>query len=165
MSKGVVHVKASLFLAAGFSIGALATQDAGMLECAAGAIVGTIVTPDWDVDKSFIGNAIVKKRLGWFAERVWNFVLTPYKKSFKHGQFASHFPIFSTFVRLFYIYFWIFLFYLLTMAIAIIAGDTFDLNYELIWWATFLLQPAPLIGLICSDIIHWALDILTTERS
>lgn len=157
MSSGVTHKKASLVLASAFS--AIALYNPMYLECALGALVGVFVTPDADVDNYTIVNQIIKEKAGWIGEKAWRFFWSGYSKSFKHGQFASHFPIFSTFVRLFYIYF----FTVLPINIIIWAFKIYpiDLLNELKWWAVVFLKPLFFFGLSSSDFIHYALDKLT----
>lgn len=159
MSSGKTHVKASLFLAAGFSIGALISGEPMMLRCVAGALTGVLLTPDLDVDKTYIGNKIIKKRLGYIPERMWNGFWWGYKKSFKHGQFASHFPIFSTFVRLAYVYFWVI--FLPHFLIWLSLNPNWNLTFVLAWYAKIFLDSWYLYGLMSSDLIHYTLDKLT----
>lgn len=161
MSQGVVHRKASLILAAGFSVGALLSQNAGGLECALGAVVGIMVSPDLDVNSGNISYKIIRKKVGWFGESVWRWFWSGYSGSFKHGQFASHFPIFSTLIRLFYIYFWVILVPHTLIYFSVNPG--WDLMYVLSWFAKLFLSPMFFYGLVSSDIIHWALDLLTKE--
>lgn len=153
MSAGTVHVKASVILASGFTLGAIIALRPELMLSALGAIVGTIITPDLDVDKAFIGDKIVQKKAGNFAKALWLAFWRPYKKSMKHGRFLSHFPIISTIVRLAYIHF-----LLITLP-----GTVYMLIYPS-WTPIFVFPPLPLLyGLIGSDIIHYFLDILTTE--
>lgn len=162
MSAGKTHVKASLALAAGFSIGALMTQDINLLKCAAGSLAGVIITPDWDVDKKFVGNKIVKKRLGVFAEIIFDAWLKPYKTSFKHGQFGSHFPVYGTFGRLLYIFLLLIVpFYAVYFLILLSVNYHFNLIYELLYWVKILFMSWYTFGLCASDLIHFSLDKLT----
>lgn len=166
MSAGFVHVKASLILAAGFSVGALVSQDPGLLECAFGSLTGIVVGPDADVDAGNISNKIVKQKVGWFGERIWRLFWRWYSGSFKHGRFASHFPIFSTFVRLAYIYFVVIVpFYTVYFLAVESAGYHIRVWHELSWWALVFLRPMFFYGLCSSDLIHFFLDILTKEKS
>lgn len=161
MSSGRVHLKASLTLSAGFAIGAMLTVNPKLLICAGGSLAGILLTPDLDVDKTYIGDKIIEERVGWFGKRVWMWLWKPYKTSFKHGRFASHFPVFSTFTRLSYIYFW--LIFLPHILIKLLFNPHWDLIYVLSWYATMLLDIYFFIGLAGSDFLHYCLDKLTKE--
>jgi len=164
LSSGAIHLKASLILASAFSVGAIVTSDPEMLECAIGAMVGIIITPDWDVDKTFIGNKIIKKRFGHRIERIFNGWLKPYKTSFKHGRFGSHFPVYGTYGRMLYIFYTLILpFYATYFLILLSSNYHFNLIYELTWWVRILFISKYTVGLVGSDIIHYFLDILTTN--
>lgn len=159
MSSGGTHVKASLMLAAGFSVGALISQDINLLKCVAGSLVGILVTPDADVDKSTVANQIIKKKVGWFGERLWRWFWSGYSSSFKHGQFASHFPVFGTFVRLSYIYFWVI--FIPHFLIYFSLNPHWNLIFVLEWYARIFIEFYFMCGLIGSDLIHYTLDKLT----
>lgn len=162
MSAGHTHLRASLILASAFSVGAIIISRPEMLECAVGAIVGTIITPDLDVDKAFIGDKIVYKRTGWLGKKLWLFFWKPYKTSMKHGRFASHFPIFGTFVRLLYIFYLLIVpFYAVYFLILRLSNYNLDLIYEGVWWCKMLFVSWYTVGLCASDLIHYCLDIMT----
>lgn len=129
--------------------------------CAAGSLAGILISPDQDVDAGNISNKIVKKRVGWFGERLWRWFWRGYSSSFKHGQFASHFPIWSTFVRLSYIYFW--LIFVPHFLIKLLGLFQWELIYVLRWYATIFFDLEFFIGLASSDLIHFVLDKLTKE--
>lgn len=149
MSAGNVHVKASLILASAFIAGAIVSLHPEMMLCTVGAL---------NVDKAFIGDKIVKEKGGQITGWLWLVLWKPYKTSMKHGRFASHFPIFSTLVRLLYIYFWL---VLLPGSLYALAVPSFNLAN----FATRVLPPPLLVyGLVASDTIHFFLDILTKER-
>ncbi len=162
MSSGTTHVKASLFLAAGFSVGALIILNPDMVRCAIGSIMGVMITPDWDVDKRYVGNIIVKKRFGNVADKIFDAWLKPYKTSFKHGQFGSHFPVYGTYGRLLYILMMgILPFYAVYFIILLSLNYHFNLIYELLWWCKILFGSWYTLGLVASDVIHFSLDKLT----
>ena len=162
MSAGSVHLRASIVLASGFSVGALVLQDMRLLECAVGSLIGILVGPDLDVDAGNISNKIVRKRVGWFGERAWRFFWKGYSGSFKHGQFGSHFPVFSTVVRLLYAYFW--LIFIPHSSVKLLGFFQWKLNVVLEWWFIIFFSPMFFYGLASSDLIHWALDKLTKEK-
>ena len=165
MSSGTVHAKASIILASTFTVASL--YNPRILECAAGAMAGILLSPDLDLDARNISYKIIRKR-SLFGEKLWSWFWRGYRKSFKHGQFASHFPIFSTFVRLFYIYFWIILvphvFLKLPFLMKLSPIPQWDLMFVLSWYAKIFLSWMFVYGLMASDVIHWALDALTVEH-
>jgi uncharacterized metal-binding protein len=130
--------------------------------CSGGALFGIICSPDADVDAGNISNTIIKQKAGWFGERLWRKFWSGYSGSFKHGRFASHFPIFGTFVRLAYIYFW--LIFLPHALIKLLFSPHWELIYVLGWYAKIIFDTAFFVGLAGSDTIHYFLDILTTEH-
>lgn len=159
MSSGRTHVKASLALASGFSLAAVFSGRTELLECAFGALTGILLTPDLDVDKTYIGDKIIQRRAGWFVRRIWETFWRPYKTSFKHGQFASHFPVWSTFVRLSYIYFW--LIFLPNFLIKLLGLFNWELIHVLAWYAILFFDLEFFVGLASSDFIHYTLDKTT----
>lgn len=165
MSSGVVHTKACIILSAAFVGTAILTGRHEFFECAIGSMTGILISPDLDVDAKNISTAIIKKRTGWFGAKLWDMLWHNYRLSFKHGRFASHFPIFGTFVRLAYIYFvfvipavFIWWFY-----IQLESNYNLNLIQELKWWFILLLRPAFFYGLASADFVHYGLDIFTTN--
>ena len=162
MSSGTVHLRASLVLAAGFSVGALISQDARLLECTLGALTGIMLSPDLDVDAKNISSTIIKKKIGWLGVRIWDFFWKGYRTSFKHGQFASHFPVFGTFVRLSYAYF--LTIFIPHTLIYFLFSPAWSLMYVSLWYAKLFLSPLFFYGLASSDTVHYFLDIFITEH-
>lgn len=148
-----------MILAGGFLLGSLAFGNG--IEYATGALVGILLTPDLDVDNGYIGNTIIRNRMGRMAEMAWNVLWFPYRKSIKHGSPLSHWLIVGTLGRLAYLYF-----FLISIPYAIMGIFVpFDVGYELRWWFDLALQHYQLIlALMGSDLIHFALDVLTKEH-
>jgi uncharacterized metal-binding protein len=162
VSAGCVHQKASLALAGGFLLGSLAFGPG--IEYAAGALVGIMLTPDLDVDKGYIGNKIIRNRMGWLAEKAWDGLWYFYRKSLKHGSELSHFPVVSTLFRLGYLFF--FLIVIPYVILALVLPGAWNIGSELMWWIELGVRHYRVIlGLMGSDLIHWALDVLTTEHA
>jgi uncharacterized metal-binding protein len=162
VSAGTTHVKASVILATGFGVGALLSGNKEILFCSAGALTGILLSGDLDVDAGNISNKIIRKRVGWFGERIWRWFWKPYAESFKHRGFASHFPVYSTFMRLAYIYFvGIIPFYMVYSLIGYLPNFKVDLMYELYYWVRVFLYFPFFYGLASSDLIHYTLDIGT----
>jgi uncharacterized metal-binding protein len=134
------------------------------VEYAVGALVGIIISPDLDVDKGNISNAIIRNRFGHWIEKGWNVLWYPYKKSLKHGSPLSHWPVISTVFRLAYLFF--FLLVVPYLLLSVVTPGAWDVRSELLWWLRLGAQHYGLIlGLIGSDLIHWTLDVLTKENT
>ena len=159
MSAGCVHQKASVALAGGFLLGSFAFGPGW--EYAAGALVGVLLTPDLDVDNGYIGNNIIRQGLGYWGDKVWDVIWYFYRRSLKHGSELSHFPVVSTLFRLAYLYFFVIIIPYVVLHL-FFPGTWGDLQ----WMMELGVKHYKLIlGLMGSDIIHWGLDILTTEHA
>ena len=166
MSDGKVHATASLLLAASFSVAAMATNSPDLFKCAVGSLVGVFVTPDLDLSNAgVVQGSFIRKKVGWFGERAWKWFWKGYSESFKHGQFASHFPVYSTIVRLLYVYFWI---VLVEGGTHLLIHFLFDYNLQLIndfiWWGKMMFGLNFFYGLVSSDLIHYTLDKFTVKH-
>lgn len=151
-----------MILAGGFLLGSLVFGSG--IEYAAGALVGIMLTPDLDVDRGYIGNAIIRNRIGSLADKAWRGLWFFYRGSIKHGSGLSHFPVLSTIARLSYLY--LFLIVLPYTVMEILAPGAWDVGAELRWWSYQILNHWRLIlGLMGSDLIHYMLDLLTTEHA
>ena len=165
MSAGCVHQKASMALAGGFLLVSLVFGPGH--EYVAGALLGIMLTPDLDVDNGYIGNVIIRERLGklgGLANKAWDGLWYFYRKSLKHGSELSHFPIISTIFRLGYLYLFLIVIPYIILAVAI--PGAWSIQSELAWWLALSAKHYRLIlALKGSDLIHWTLDILTTEHA
>lgn len=163
MSNGVTHLNSSLILAAALSTAAMISQDVRLLECAGGALVGIFISPDLDLsNEGIVQGRFIKRRFGNPILKAWKYFWRGYSGSFKHGQFASHFPIFSTFTRITYIYFWLIL--VPHTLIKLLGFFQWELMYVLQWYGILFMSLPFFYGLASSDLIHWTLDKLTTEK-
>jgi uncharacterized metal-binding protein len=161
MSAGHVHTRACVILAAGFSVGILASQNIADFQYVAGALTGIMLSPDLDVDAKNLSYTYIRKRLGRLPELAWTWLWHFYRKSIKHGSELSHFPVISTLGRLAYL----FLFLVLLPSIVIHANYLPSVQAEVIWWFGKVCQYWRFIlALMGADIIHWGLDIMTTEH-
>lgn len=150
-----------MILSAGFCVAAIGTGDPHLYKCAVGSLTGIMISPDLDVDAGNVSNKIIRKKIGRFAEKIWNGIWHGYKKSFKHGRFASHFPIYGTLTRVFYLYFWFVM--LPHLAIWLLIPVSWSLIYVLTWYAKMFFEIHYLYGLMSADLIHQALDVMTKE--
>lgn len=162
MSDGFVHYQASLILTAGFGVAIILTQDPRIFECAIGSLVGILVSPDLDLSNGgIVGGKFIRKRVGWVGEKIWKRFWRGYSGSFKHGTWGSHSPIFSTFIRVAYVYYWtIFIPHIL---IYFSFFPAWSLTFVLSWYAKIFFSPMFFYGLASSDLIHIVLDKLTKE--
>ena len=150
MSAGCVHQKASIALAGGFLLGQLAFGPG--MEYAAGALVGIMIGPDLDVDAKNISNQIIREKIGgkpsgrqkhtpwfvirrrvaWAVEKVWDGLWFIYRGSVKHGSPLSHFPVISTLFRLAYLF--LILLVIPYAAFALLFPGAWDVGMEIRWW-------------------------------
>jgi uncharacterized metal-binding protein len=162
MSDGQVHATASTALAVAFSSVAFFTKAPQFYECAIGSLIGIFISPDLDLSNGgIVQGKKIEKKIGWIGSKIWRFFWGGYADSCKHGSFVSHFPIFSTFVRMSYIFFWSV--FIPVILIKLLVGSNLNLIEELRWWVIMIFRPALFIGLAGSDLIHYAMDILTKE--
>ncbi len=158
-----MHRKASIFLTLAFLFTTVAQLNLSNLLFCIGSLIGVIATPDWDVDNGFIGDQMIRDRIGSWAEKLWKMLLYWYRRSLKHGSPISHFPIISTYGRILYLF--VILILIPHSVFYIIFHPSWDLTTVLFWyWNIINSQPKIIEGLIASDIIHFTLDILTTEH-
>lgn len=161
MSAGNVHTKASLALTAGFLVGAIVSRESTDLQYAMGALIGVMISPDCDVDSKFIAYHYIRRGLGKWAEKIWDWLWYFYRRSLKHGSELSHFPVVGTLGRITYLFFFCVIIPYLVLRIFI----PFQWEPELVWWmAKFATYWKVIVGLMGADFIHWGLDILTTEH-
>ena len=150
-----------MILASGFLLGSLAFGSG--IEYAAGALVGIMLTPDLDVDGGYIGNTIIRNKFGRWVEKGWDVFWYPYRKSLKHGSPLSHFPVVSSVLRLAYLF--LFLLVIPYFILGFILPSAWNMGMEIHWWVALIARHYKIVlGLIGSDIIHWTLDVLTTEH-
>jgi uncharacterized metal-binding protein len=145
MPNGRTHAKWTLYLTLpSFIIGAAIDHSfLGGLACSLGCLAGIPLTPDLDQEGISTSEYWIIKwtcGLGF----LWTMLWFPYALACPHRSFVSHFPIVSTLIRLLYLGFFI--------AVACYFGMPFpELNLYLAAYAV--------LGLIISDVAHWALDV------
>lgn len=143
MPSGKVHTACSLTIA-GASFGALLfVAPEAAVPCAAGALAGVLIGPDWDVDNGYIGMYYVRK---YFKLLYWPYriIIWPYAKVCSHRGLISHSPGLSTIIRLIYLGLWILPFYLYF-------GWEWKVEAWMLWGV---------FGLFLSDTAHFLLDQL-----
>ncbi len=141
--------------------------DVQLLPLMGGSLVGLYITPDLDVDNGFLTDQLIRKYLGWPAEWIWKMFWHPYRRSLKHGGPLSHFPPIGTMGRILYVYMMLIVIpCLLLYLLYTWRGYGWNFQGELMWWWTWVMSHWKVIaGLAATDLIHWALDILTTEHT
>jgi uncharacterized metal-binding protein len=156
MSNGRTHSIASVALACGFLL-------SGGGQEAMGALVGVMISPDCDVDNGFVADTYIRNRFGRVVEMGWDGLWYFYRRSLKHGGELSHFPIISTLGRIAYLFF--FTIVIPYVVLMLFLPGAWDIQTELGWWWGKIWEHWRLIvGLMGADLIHWGLDISTTEH-
>jgi uncharacterized metal-binding protein len=159
MSTGRTHTRASLILSGTFLVGTLFTGNVSDVQYAFGAALGVMLSPDLDVDNKNISYKYIRS-IGNVFEFIWGWLWYPYRKSLKHGGNLSHDPIIGTLGRI------IFLFYRLIVIPEVILSVSGQVDFwnEMQWWAwKMILLWKIWIGLAGADLIHFVLDIATTN--
>jgi uncharacterized metal-binding protein len=147
-------------LTAGFIAGGFVFQDAS-IQYAIGSLIGVMVTPDCDVDAGTIHGKYLRQRIGRAAELFWDALWYFYRRSLKHGSELSHFPIISTLGCIVYLYFFLIALPILLVSLVI----PLHVRSELAEASNWIYQHWRIVvGLMGADLIHWGLDILTTEH-
>lgn len=109
---------------------------------AIGCFAGILLSPDLDVDNGNISNYLLK-RIASPIEMLWRIYWYPYRVKLKHRSFWSHFPVFSTLLRVVYFFF--------IPILLSIYYSYFDLYYFFLWFV---------FGLILADFLHYLMDIV-----
>src|SRR4030043_2180311 len=137
MSDGKTHIKASLILAGGFGLGAVFTLSPSGVLYSVGSLLGIMLSPDLDLDVRNVSSKIMRKKVGWFAEKAWDVFWHYYRKSLKHGSPLSHLPVVGTLGRIFYIFLFIIIFP--EFLLKLLLFPNMSLMYELTWWINILI--------------------------
>lgn len=162
MSSGKTHSKASVFLSTGFVIGFMISGRVDLVYCSIGSLIGVFITPDLDLNKNIVNGSFIKKNVGELFLNIWKRFWKRYALFCKHGGNISHLPVFGTYGRLLYILMMgVLPFYLLYFLILFSLNYHFSLMNELMWWCKIMFGSWYTLGLISSDLIHYALDKLT----
>ena len=141
MPNGQVHATATLLgaviIPASMAVYRLPTSE--VVACAIGFIITLSVNPDLDLNR----------RIPWRHpdKLIWFLVWRPYAWAMPHRSPLSHFPVFGTFFRIFYIG-------VILVWLAYLLGISATIN-PLLYWVV--------IGMIVSDTIHFLLDTVTTS--
>ena len=149
MAKGSTHAKATLALAA---VGGWVSYRLGhplpfTLALTGGVLAGLAITPDLDLERGCISNAVIRRLVGRTVERLWGLFWRPYGLLLRHRSRLSHLPVVGTTVRLVYLC-------ALPALICWLAGNAlgWTLIPSWIWWS--------IAGLILADSPHFLMDSL-----
>lgn len=131
MSKGIVHTRASLFLAGTLVL--VTINHGGGYELALGPVIGVMISPDQDVDNGNVSNTYIRSIpfVGRYLDLAWDALWFFYRKSLKHGSELSHFPVVSTLGRIAYLY--LFLIVLPYVALGTVLPGAWNIPHELTW--------------------------------
>ena len=102
MPSGIVHARATIVLSALVLALYRPFQDALLM--ALGCLIGTVLTPDLDVDTGHYGFYIIRKRFGRTAATLWKWYWWQYARLTVHRGWLSHFPVISTIIRFSYLF-------------------------------------------------------------
>lgn len=141
MPSGKVHLALTLSVASGVIAPYAIVQTGGdPWLYVAGALVGTMVTPDLDVDGGMYSDSVLRKvfiPLQWLWRGFWYTyaILVP------HRSKISHFPFVGTAIRIFYVYF-------------LINLIRWALGFPVVFWWDWSM----FFGLAHVDIVHYVVD-------
>lgn len=110
----------------------------------AGCLSGVFLSPDLDLDGGYIGDGIIKRRLGCVLGTLWFYYWRPYSLLIPHRSWISHAPLVSTAIRLVYMFWW---------SPVLLAYST-DAYIWMLWFAA---------GLALVDFHHWFLDFVSPD--
>jgi uncharacterized metal-binding protein len=152
MPNGKIHTSATLLLAAGTGILSVSLMQAPAVTTAlvGGCLAGLVLTPDLDVDRGSISHRIVNRSAGQLVGFVWRLFWFPYSRMMPHRSWWSHMPVFSTIIRVVYLF-------LLPALAWWLASTVVDLPaLRLPAWDWL---PTAFVGLVLSDTLHALMDI------
>lgn len=111
-----------------------------------GCLLGIPLTPDLDQISISKSEWRLVKKFGPFGF-LWMAFWAPYSLLIPHRSFWSHFPIVGTVIRLLYI---------TILPVAFYIHKGYNITVPGMVWEVAL---GIIIGLLTSDILHWAMDI------
>jgi uncharacterized metal-binding protein len=192
VSNGATHFQASIILAAGFTVGAFVYQRPEMFECAVGAVVGILISPDLDLSNGgIVGGDMIRRGTQRIAENILLKLQKKKTKSFKDSVkafskkvgevvlwvwkrfwrgYSSSFKhgSWGSHAPLFstiirLLYAYYWLIFIPHILIYFLVSPLWSLTYVLSWYAKIFFSPMFLYGLVSSDTIHYFLDKMTKE--
>jgi uncharacterized metal-binding protein len=151
MPSGSTHAIITTLAAVSLAgLGYLSKQpEAPTLAVAGGCLVGLILTPDLDLNESTYSYYIMKKETGLIFARLWSLAWFPYSRLIRHRSWVSHFPILSTMIRVGYLAG-------IAWLILLLLGKPWPWSEAPTW------LPWAIVGLMVSDTLHWAADMIVT---
>jgi uncharacterized metal-binding protein len=194
MSAGHVHFKASIILATGFTVGAFAYQRPEMFECAVGAVVGILISPDLDLSNGgIVGGDMIRRgtqriaenvllrlqkkktksfrdSIKAFSKRVGEIVLWIWKRFWRGYSSSFKHGSWGSHAVLFstiirLLYAYYWLIFIPHAVVKLLGLFHWELIGVLEWWVRIFFSPMFLYGLVSSDTIHFFLDKLTKEST
>lgn len=154
MSSGAVHKKYNIIVGSAASVwGFFNLPFDSALAAVFGAILGTVITPDYDLNAALPASFMTRIPV---VKDLWGVVWRPYQVIMKHRSFLSHAPVLSTAIRCIYVLGWIYcvLFVMNLWGIGPPASDLSKIIYQnfdkfAITFAVWSLQ----------DFTHFVLDL------
>lgn len=121
------------------------------LALAGGCAAGIVLSPDLDMGRSVFSHRVVRGRFGALAASLWGLIWFPYGSLIRHRSWLSHMPLVGTAIRAAYVTcFGLLLAWVLGLSGS--SGLSPDTLFPVIPWA--------FCGLVASDTLHWASDVL-----
>ena len=119
---------------------------------ASGILLGTLISPDLDIDSGNISDTMIRK-VSRPAQVIWRLAWQPYSKLVPHRHPISHFPFLGTVLRIGYLFGVINVFSIFTYIIMRNLGLDDSVSLIFFWnWSFFF-------GLAHADIVHFLVDI------
>lgn len=97
------------------------------LAAAVGSLIGTVVTPDYDLDSALPRSFMTRIP---FVSLMWGMMWWPYQRSVKHRSWVSHSPFVSTVLRALYMFFW----FSAVSLLLLVMGITNVWAYDAVLW-------------------------------
>ncbi len=151
MPSGTTHAIITTLAAASLAgLGYASKQpQAATIAIAGGCLAGLILTPDLDLNEDTYSYHLVKKETGPIFARLWSLAWFPYSRLIRHRSWISHFPIFSTLIRVGYLAG-------IAWLILLLFGKPWPWSEAPAW------LPWMVVGLMVSDTLHWTADVIVT---
>lgn len=153
MPSGKTHVALTLSAMSGMMVPPIIMASNGnSLYYLLGCLLGTLITPDLDLDNGNITDSLIRKVFPP-AQVIWRILWTPYSKLIPHRSPFSHAPVLGTFLRIGYMFLII---NLISILYHLIVDTVF--SFYFVWnWSL-------VAGLCHVDTIHFLVDITIKSK-
>ena len=128
-----------------------------------GCALGVLLTPDLDVPGPTYSVYQIRRLAGkaeHFAVFLWRLLWLPYARLIPHRSYWSHFPVFSTLLRLAYLLLPLFGLLLGLWFSSFVTGPVFPMSQVTGWLLHSTWLSWAFAGLVISDSLHWLFDLI-----